>query len=190
MDIAEFFQLSSGKWFSQRTSHDFALKKSESGKSTVEVELLDKADPAVIKLCEQNETNADLAVCGARLTWQGTTESSKKEQTGSTFLVAIADAPNAAEGRLLRQRDHADPAPIAGRYLIGSDESVTLIAESTDLYSEDRLWFASPNLRFRTTVLKRSGGFTMATFCSEIRMGVTKPPQPAPIAGTPPTDNQ
>ncbi|HEY9702550.1 MAG TPA: phycobiliprotein lyase, partial [Allocoleopsis sp.] len=39
-----------------------------------------------------------------------------------------------------------------------------------------RLWFASPNLRLRTSILKRFGGFSMASFCSEIRLGVTKPP--------------
>ena len=185
MDIVEFFQLSSGKWFSQRTSHDFALKQSENGKSTVEVELLDKADPAVIKLCEQNETDAGLALCGARLTWQGTTESSKKEQIGSAFLVAIADAASPTEGKLLRERENAGQAPVTGHYLVGNDESVTLIMESDSLYSEERLWFASPNLRFRTSTLKQGRDFTKATFCSEIRMGVTQP-QPAPAAATEP----
>ena len=41
------------------------------------------------------------------------------------------------------------------------------------MWSEERLWFASPNLRMRVSVLKRFGGFSMASFTSEIRMGST-----------------
>jgi hypothetical protein len=45
------------------------------------------------------------------------------------------------------------------------------------MYSEERLWFASPNLRLRTSILKRFGGFSMASLSSEIRMGVGAAPK-------------
>ncbi|MFS8836524.1 phycobiliprotein lyase, partial [Synechococcus sp. WC101] len=35
--------------------------------------------------------------------------------------------------------------------------------------SEERIWFASPNLRLRASTVKRFGGFSMASFCSEVR---------------------
>jgi hypothetical protein len=50
------------------------------------------------------------------------------------------------------------------------------------MYSEERLWFASPNLRLRTSILKRFGGFSMASFCSEIRMGGVQPQENASAA--------
>lgn len=61
--------------------------------------------------------------------------------------------------------------PVAGSYKMGDDQALTLITEYETMWSEERLWFASPNLRMRVGVLKRFGGFSMASFTSEIRMG-------------------
>lgn len=175
MDITEFFQQSSGKWFSQRTSHHLAFKQSESGKSDIHIEMVVTDAPEVIQLCEQYEIDPSLAVCGARVTWDGTMEWDEEKHTGSTVLVAVADPDRPNEGKLLRETGYAEKAPVAGRYVMGEDESLTLITDYETMYSEERLWFASPNLRLRTSILKRFGGFSMATFCSEIRMGGAKP---------------
>ena len=175
MDIVEFFQLSSGKWFSQRTSHDLDSEQSQSGKSDMQIDLLDKSDPDVIKLCEQYAINPELALCGARITWDGTIERDKKKQVGSTVLVPIVDAEQPTQGKLLRPINPGEKSPVAGRYLLGQDEALTLIIESETFYSEERLWFAAPNLRLRTSVLKYPNGSSLATFCTEIRMGIMKP---------------
>ncbi len=175
MDITEFFQQSSGKWFSQRTSHHLAFKQSESGKSNLTIEVLPKDDPAVVKLCQQYEVDPALALCGARVSWDGTMEWDEEKHAGSTVLVPIADAEKPNEGKLLREQGYAEKAPVAGRYIMGSDDALTLITEYETMYSEERLWFASPNLRLRTSILKRFGGFSMASFCSEIRMGGAQP---------------
>ncbi len=175
MDIVEFFQLSSGKWFSHRTSHLLAAKQSEGGKSDVYVELLSKTDPDVVQLCNQQAVDPDLALCGARITWNGTITGNTQKQSGSTLLVPLANTDNPQEGNLLRQAGKADSTPVQGRYVVGSDEAVTLILDDGTTMSEERVWFASPNLRLRTTVLKQPDGFSAASFCSEIRLGVTKP---------------
>jgi hypothetical protein len=179
MDITEFFQQSSGKWFSQRTSHHLAFKQSESGKSDIRIEMLAKDDPEVIKLCKQYEMDPSLALCGARVSWDSPIErdEGKHKQPSSTVLVPIADPEKPNEGKLLRDMGYAEKASIAGRYVMGDDEALTLITEYETMYSEERLWFASPNLRLRTSILKRFGGFSMASFCSEIRMGGTQPPK-------------
>lgn len=169
MDITEFFQLNAGKWFSQRTSHHLASKQTEVGKSDLRIEMLAKSDPTVVQLCQQYEVDPALALCGSRISWDGTIELSTEKQTGSTVLVAIANPEKPNQGKLL-----AEKAPVAGRYIMGTDEALTLITESETMYSEERLWFASPNLRLRTSILKRSGGFSMTSFCSEIRMGGTQ----------------
>jgi hypothetical protein len=176
MDITEFFQQSSGKWFSQRTSHHLAFKQAESGKSDIRIEMLPKDDPEVIQLCQQNNVDVAQALCGARVTWDGTMEWDAEKHTGSTVLVPVADVNKPNEGLLLRDSGYAEKAPVAGRYIMGEDEALTLITEYETMYSEERLWFASPNLRLRTSILKRFGGFSMASFCSEIRMGVTQAP--------------
>ncbi|MEA5581572.1 phycobiliprotein lyase [Nodularia harveyana UHCC-0300] len=173
MNIEEFFELSAGKWFSHRTSHHLAFKQSEDGKSELVIESLPADHPEVIKLCEQYEISPSAASCGARVTWNGTMEWDEEKHTGSTVLATIPDANNPHEGKLLREMGYAEKAPVAGSYKMGSDGALTLITEYETMSSEERLWFASPNLRMRVSVLKRFGGFSMASFTSEIRMGVT-----------------
>jgi hypothetical protein len=36
--------------------------------------------------------------------------------------------------------------------------------------SAERFWFAIPSLRMRTSTVKRFGGFSTATFCTEFRV--------------------
>ncbi len=171
MNIEEFFQLSAGKWFSHRTSHHLAFKQSESGKSDIVIEMLAADHPDVVKLCQQYEIDPSLASCGARVNWNGTMEWDEEKHTGSTVLVPIPDADNPNEGKLLREMGYAEKTPVAGTYKVGEDGALTLTTEYQTMSSEERLWFASPNLRMRVGVLKRFGGFSMASFTSEIRMG-------------------
>ncbi|MUG95665.1 phycobiliprotein lyase [Scytonema sp. UIC 10036] len=175
MDIKEFFELSGGKWFSHRTSHHLAFKQSEDGKSDIVIESLAKDHPEVIKLCQHNEIDPSLASCGARVTWNGTMEWDEEKHAGSTVLAVVPDEDNPNEGRLLREMGYAEKAPVAGRYKMGSDDTLTLITEYETMWSEERLWFASPNLRMRVGTLKRFGGFSMATLTTEIRMGGGQP---------------
>ncbi len=175
MDIVEFFQLSSGKWFSQRSSHDLSLKQSESGKSDFQVELLPKTDPMVITLCEQHKLDPALALCGVRVSGDGSTAWDQEKHPGSSVLVPIADPHKPNEGKLLHAINNAE-TPVAGRYVVGNDDAVTLIIENEAFYAEERLWFASQNLRLRTSLSKQADGFSMAAFYTEIRKGVTTPP--------------
>ena len=181
MDIQEFFEQSAGKWFSQRTSHHLAFKQAENGKSNITIEMLSADDAEVAKLCQQYDIDPGLALCGARVTWDGMMEwdgdAEKEQHKGSTVLVPVPDPDKPNEGRLLREMGYAEKAPVAGRYIMGSDDALTLITDYETMYSEERLWFASPNLRLRTSILKRFGGFSMASLSSEIRMGVTQAPK-------------
>ncbi|MFP4120068.1 phycobiliprotein lyase [Coleofasciculus sp.] len=177
MDIKEFFEQSAGRWFSQRTSHHLAFKQAENGKSDITIEMIAADAPEVVQLCQQYEVDPDAAICGARVTWDGTMDWDEEKHQGSTVLVPVADPDKPNEGKLLREMGYAEKAPVAGRYIMGDDQALTLITDYETMYSEERLWFASPNLRLRTSILKRFGGFSMASMSSEIRMGVTKPPQ-------------
>ncbi|EDX78832.1 phycobiliprotein lyase [Coleofasciculus chthonoplastes] len=177
MDIKEFFEQSAGRWFSQRTSHHLAFKQAENGKSDITIEMIAADAPEVVQLCQQYEVDPDSAICGARVTWDGTMDWDEEKHQGSTVLVPVADPDKPNEGKLLREMGYAEKAPVAGRYIMGDDQALTLITDYETMYSEERLWFASPNLRLRTSILKRFGGFSMASMSSEIRMGVTKPPQ-------------
>lgn len=173
MDIVEFFQLSNGKWFSQRSN--LAAESPSSGRSELYIEALGATDPAVIQLCEQNHVDPSQALCGIRIRWDGSIEQEREKYSGSTVLVPISSSDQANEGPLLRDSNSTEKA--SSRYIMGTDDALTLITESDTLYAEERVWFASPNLRLRTRILRQPNGVNMASFCSEIRMGVTKPPE-------------
>ena len=175
MDIKEFFQLSAGKWFSQRTSHHLPLEQAENGKSEIRIEILSPDDAATINLCQQYGIDAGLVWGGARVTWDGTMEWDKVKKAGSSILIPIADPEKPNQGKLLRDVGYAGKAGIAGRYILGNDDALTLISSDETMYSEERIWFASPNLRLRTCILKRADGFSNASFCSEIRMAIPQP---------------
>lgn len=169
MDIQALFERSTGKWVSQRTSHHLLANKSESARSDLMVEALAKDDPAVVQLCQQQGFEPALVVSSLKMSWKSIIPSSPSPQVGSSVLVAVADAENPHQGTLISQ---VKPGQLTqGRYSMGDDEVLTLITETDALHSEERIWFAGPNFRLRTGVVKRSGGFEVASFCSEIRLG-------------------
>jgi hypothetical protein len=174
MDIVEFFQLSNGKWFSQRSN--LASKASPGGRSDLYIEALSPTDPAVIQVCEQNQIDPSQALCGVRMRWDGSMEMEREKYSGSTLWVPVSNSAQGNEGTLLRDNGAA-ASGLTSRYLMGTDDALTVITESDSLYVEERVWFASPNLRLRTRILRQSDGTNSASFCSEIRMGVTKPPE-------------
>lgn len=174
MDIIEFFQQSAGKWFSQRSNHYLANPHLEAGKTDLWIEILASSDPAVIELCEQYRIEPSTALLGLHVKWDGTVGADQRKQAGSTVLVPIANPQNPKTGQLLQKTANQD-SPVTGRYILGNDDALTLITESPTMSVEERLWFESPNLRLRTSTIKRSDGFSLASFCSEIRMGVTQP---------------
>jgi phycoerythrin-associated linker protein len=65
---------------------------------------------------------------------------------------------------------------LQGTFTLAADEALTLALAGEGYAIEERLWFASPNLRMRTTVQKGADGMQRASFCTEIRMN-TEPPK-------------
>ncbi|NEQ37554.1 MAG: phycobiliprotein lyase [Okeania sp. SIO3I5] len=170
MDIIEFFKLSAGEWFSQRTIHNLVSGELQAGKSEVNVEILAKTDPTLIKLCEQNQVDSSITeLIGVKISWNGTTNKEQVKDAGSTMLILIPNSDEPNQGKLLQDRGNGNSHQFNARYIMGSDDILTLITESEGLYAEERLWYLIPNLRLRTSVVKRASGFTFASFCSEIR---------------------
>jgi hypothetical protein len=174
MDVQEFFELSAGKWFSQKTSHHLTLKQSEQGKSDLAIEILPKDDPQMLQLCQQAGIDPSLTWGGAKYTWKGTTHwdtqpQSQANQQGSSIVVAIPDKPFANFGRLFQATSIANISPVIAQYNLGDDDALTLTIDNNGTHSEERIWFESPNVRVRTTIVTRPNGDNIATFYSEIR---------------------
>jgi hypothetical protein len=172
MDAMEFFELSTGKWRSQRTTHHLAFKRSEAGESEIHVQALTADHPQVIEICQLHEVDPKLAIGGAFVSWQGAMGWDREEENheGSTVFSLIPDADNPRQGSLLRERGYAEIVPVAGRYNMDDEEGLVLTTEYESMSSIERFWFVGSSIRMRTSTVKRFGGFSTATFCTEFRV--------------------
>ncbi len=176
----DFFRLSAGQWHSQRTTHHLPFRRAELGGSTISVEALDANHPSVVEICGLHQVDQTLAVGGALVTWQGSMAWDRDDEnhTGTTVFALVPDADNRREGQLLRERGYAEIVPVIGRYEIDADQGLLLTTEYETMSSVERFWFSNPNLRLRTSVVKRFGGFSTASFCAESRIVAASTDQP------------
>jgi hypothetical protein len=174
MDVKEFFELSAGKWFSQKTSHHLTLKQSEHGKSDLVIDILTSKDPQVIQLCQQAGIDPSRTWISAKYTWKGTSQwdtqaQNTANQQGEAIVIFIPEQSATNSGKLFRSVGGEDCG--SANYTLGDDDALTLVTEDEDRRSEERIWFESNNVRLRTTIITQPNGEALASFYSEIRMG-------------------
>ena len=172
MDVIDFFELSTGKWRSQRTTHHLAFKQFETGESEIQVDVLAAGDPQVIATCQLHQVDPEQTIGGALVSWEGGMgwDKANESHEGTTIFALVPDPEHPDQGTLLRDRGYAEVAPVAGHYRMAAGSELVLITEYDIMRSVERFWFASPNLRLRTSTVQLHGGFTTATFCTELRV--------------------
>jgi CpeS-like protein len=171
MEIVNFFETLAGKWFSQRTTHNLAGLSSQAGQSNLLIEFLPATDSDLAQVCTTLGYNPSQIACGLRVHQDSQLEG-ETQKIQSSALMVIMTPTDAGEGVLV-QAPTASPA-LQGSYRV-EDEVLTIVTPTDAGQVEERLWFVNPNLRMRTSVLKTGDDVQMASFCSEIRMGVAKP---------------
>ena len=172
MNINEFVKLSLGRWRSQRSAHHLAFAHFEEVTSNIDIEALPTDDSRVIQLCKTHDIDPQLANSPFKMSWEGESDWDEDETlAGSTILVPIPDGKNLTKGRLLREQGYAETIPSIGEYQIGADGTFLLVTKYDRAAAEEKIWFATPNLRFRVSLIKTSNGkgVTTASFSSEIR---------------------
>jgi CpeS-like protein len=177
MEVVDFFERSAGRWRSQRTTHHLAFRRAEVGDSEISVISLSASDPEVQELCKLHEIDPALAVCGSRVTWQGTMSWDRDTEgghEGKTVFAIVPDRDNPRQGRLLREKGYAEIVPVVGLYQLDEEGGLVLTTDYETMSSIERFWFVSPQLRLRTSTVKRFGGFSTASFCSEARLEKTE----------------
>ncbi|MEB3313850.1 MAG: phycobiliprotein lyase [Cyanobacteriota bacterium] len=170
MEIVNFFETLAGKWFSQRTTHYLGDQSSQAGQSNLLIEFLGPEDARLISLCQPLGHGADQVLCGLQID-----QDSRPVETGppvkTSSLMVVLAARGDAPGLVLQR--HGDQAVTTGHYHL--EEEILTLTTATDTGTlEERLWFANPNLRMRTSVVTISAGVALASFCSEIRMGLAR----------------
>ena len=161
MDIEAFLELCAGKWFSQRTSYHLGQEQADSSKTEIRIERLSRTDAEVLGICEYSQIDPNATLGGTKASWDN--------PATSATLILIPDTGNTQGGEVLQARDANLRQVVAGSYLLGEDEALILKLESDGTCWEERLWFASPNLRLRATLIQWEDGRTATAFYSEIR---------------------
>ncbi len=171
-DAREFFQQSAGRWRSQRTTHHLPFRRAESGDSDINVEFLNAEDEKIIAICEMHDIEPQTAIGGAFVSWDGAMawDKENEDHKGTTVFALIPDPENPRKGKLLRERGYAEIVPVAGEYEMDDEDGLVLVTEYETMSIIERFWFVNPNLRLRSSTVKRFGGFNTATFCAESRV--------------------
>ncbi|GAB4292239.1 MAG: phycobiliprotein lyase [Oscillatoriaceae cyanobacterium] len=172
MDAMEFFNRSAGRWRSQRTTHHLAFRRAEMGDSEITVETLSPDHPRVVDICKLYEIDPQQASGGAFVRWEGSMawDREGENHSGETVFAIVPDPENPKIGKMLRERGYAEIVPVAGTYFIDDEDALILETEYETMSAIERFWFANPDLRMRATTVKRFGGFSTASFCSESRI--------------------
>ena len=172
MNITEFVERSLGRWRSQRSAHHLAFRHFEEVLSTIDIVPLDVQSPAVIELCKSSGFDPAMAVSPFHMSWEGESDWDEEETlAGNTILVPIPDPEDPCRGKLLRDRGYAETVPAAAEYHFLDDGTFVLVSSYERAAAEEKIWFATPNLRFRVSSIKTSDGkgVVTASFASEVR---------------------
>jgi phycoerythrin-associated linker protein len=173
MDIKTFVTQSEGEWFSQRTRYQVIGKEPDNSKANLTVELL-KDDPAIAQLCQEYQISDSQICLGLKTSWDNSVDWGKPKQMGSSFWAIIPEEKNPQIGKVLRSGGLQNPSS-QGIYAIGADAALTLTIAENNICTEERIWFASENLRLRTLLVSNGQEFIQTSFYSEIRR-----PKPQP----------
>jgi hypothetical protein len=92
-----------------------------------------------------------------------------QEQGGSSVMVLVPDDESKLRGRILRDQGYAEKMPAIGSFHIDENDGLVLGTEYGTMSADERFWFASPDMRMRTSAVKWFGGFSTASFCVETR---------------------
>ncbi len=173
MDIREFLQQSAGKWSSIKSNHHVDNTTQESGKSTIEMELLDANHALVVQLCQKQSLKPTEIAFGAKIQWDGFLDGETSSQKGS--LIMAVRSSDLKTGEIYRSIGNFGLAAPKSDFSFAEGQELILSTDSEKGKTVERIWFESENVRLRHMKSHRPDGSSSIAFCSEVRLGVTKP---------------
>ena len=170
MSVEEFFAKSHGDWKSQRSSHNLAWAQFEAVTSEIKITPRNLDDSQVLELCDANKVGVEQVALALAMEWEG--ESDWDDDTvmkGSTVMAVVKDSERT--GRLLRSMGYAEEIPAVGQWEMTPDGVFVLVTPYEAAAAEERIWFATDDLRMRVSQIRTSSGrgVVTASFSSEIR---------------------
>ena len=169
-DALGFFQLSCGRWRSQRSSHHLLHRRAEAGGSFIEVVELASTDPRLIAIAKLHGEDPGRLVGGCRVTWNASMawDRAGEAHEGESVFGLIPTDERGRLGLLLRDRGYAETAPVAGNFAMDERDGLLLPTSYETMNSLERFSFAGADVRLRTSTVE--GLSNTASFCVETRV--------------------
>lgn len=169
MTMMDFFRKSEGTWFSQREVHHFDLLDNETTESNLIIQVIEKADPRVTEICQNQGIDPALAQGGGAFLWQQDLDDAEPNPNYAAILIDVPDDATGRSGRLLRNKGYVETAPVICRYGFGADGILTIDTEYENNQGQERCWFVTDDFRVRVSTVKLMDGVQLSTYSSERR---------------------
>jgi phycoerythrin-associated linker protein len=175
MDINSFVRASLGAWKSQRSVHHLAFGHFEAVTSAIEISALAIEAPEVIALCKSYDIAPTAIESPFRMSWRAETDWDEQVTQGNSIFVPVPQSEHS--GQLLREIGYAEEAPAIATYTFTNDGTFVLTTPYDRAAAEEKIWFVTPALRCRVSLIKTSSGqgAVTASFSSEIKVSDQAP---------------
>jgi hypothetical protein len=164
-----FFQLSCGRWRSQRSVHHLLHRRAEAGGSLIVVEELAADDQRLLELAQLHGQDPQGLVGGCWVRWSASMAWDKagEDHTGESVIGLIPTDERGREGILLRDLGYAEKAPASSLFRMDEHDGLLLSTDYETMSVWERFAFAGPNVRVRSSTVE--GLSNNASFCIETR---------------------
>jgi hypothetical protein len=181
-DALSFFQLSCGRWRSQRSVHHLLHRRAEAGGSLIVVEELAADDRRLLELASLHGQDPAGLVGGCWVRWSASMAWDKagEDHTGESVIGLIPTDERGREGILLRDLGYAEKAPASSLFSMDERNGLLLSTEYETMNVWERFAFAGPNVRVRSSTVE--GLSNNASFCIETRCDDSQQERPAASA--------
>ena len=152
LQIAEFFQESTGNWRSERRYYTLPEGETKEIESIITISFLKQGCDELQKLAEMHDLPASVSLmCGAAVTWESTdVVKARKESKGYTLFGALGNI-------LYRDRGFATSKPVTAKYYFPNPKTLCLRTEYNGSVFEEELKLVGSKYRTRQTIISRAG---------------------------------
>ena len=177
MKIEQFVAQSEGQWRSMRSGHSLAFQQFEDVLSDITIQAIAEIHPDIKKLLQSSFSETDISstkvVAPFKMEWSAESDWEPDDPTkvsqGSCLILPIPD--DEISGILVRSVGYAESESANSHYRFLNDGTFVLTTKYEQSIAEERIWFASENVRCRSSVLRTSAGsgILQTSFASEVR---------------------
>lgn len=149
---ADFFQVSAGKWRSERRYYTLPDGETKEMVSIITIQFLEPGCDALKQLAALHALNDSVSLtCGASVVWDSSDSVSERKQSKGATLFGVGGSI------LYRDRGFATSKPVTAEYYFQNPQTMCLRTEYNGSVFEEELKLIGSNYRTRQTIISRAG---------------------------------